>query len=149
MQIYVAGTVLRPQLESHVHRVLQKLYAEIETVAREHGHSAALPYPEDALDLLPRELFRIEILSRIDRSDAVISVHYPCNEMVAFEAQYAAKIGKPLIIVVDRLGAATLPRPLTRFGHYPVEHAPVEQIIAHLEQAAKEEGGEAPPMATM
>jgi hypothetical protein len=145
MRIYVAGTVLRSRLEAHVHFILKQLYCELEWQAGAQGHTIMLPYPEAWLDQLEVQEFKEEILRRIDNADFVISIHYPPNEMVAFEAQHAAERNKPSVIVVHSQYLPSLPPILLNFRHYDLNETTVEELLSSL-NSARNKTDENPPM---
>jgi hypothetical protein len=145
MNIYVNGTVLRDHLESSIRDSLLKIYLRIEEGARTSGHKVQLPFPDEKLDRLSPESFGKEIIDRIMRADSIISVYYPPNEAVAWEAHFAAEAGKPQILVVDPADSPKLPVALQELERYSVYELPVEKILRQLERTVPRKGEEPPP----
>jgi hypothetical protein len=137
MKIYVAGTVLRDRLEGSILRSLTNLYKQIVSEARLQGHSVDIPYPDVALDQMTRERFAAEIQRRILHADSVITVLYPPNPNVAFEAHFAAENHKPQVLVVDPAQRPELSPSLAHLARYSIWEVKIQEVIFTLEMMVR------------
>jgi hypothetical protein len=133
MKIFVAGTLLRNQLPQPLLARLLRAYTELQEYAGSRKFEIKLPLVEDKLSKMSREQVLSEVERRISESDSVVTVLYPWNDAVAFEADKAAKLDKPQAIIVSQEGAEKLPPEMRRLVHGSIEDVSWEKVIKALE----------------